>query len=66
MDQDQRVDCSIGYQLGSHYGFAKRRWCAQDTFVMPQRLAYGLGLVIAEISLKGHLNGLAGVAFVAN
>ncbi len=33
---------------------------------MPQRLAYGLGLIITEISLKVHLNGLAGVAFVAN
>ncbi len=67
MDEDKRVDCPIGYQLGSHYGFAERGRCTQDAFVMPQRLAYGLGLFIAETSLVYRINGLAlAVAFVAN
>src|SRR5579862_2599368 len=66
MNQDQRVDCSIGCQLGGHHGFAKRRRCTQDAFVMPQRLTYGFRLVVTEVSLKLHLDELARVSFVAN
>src|SRR6266481_7532913 len=66
MDQDQRIDCSVGDQFGSQHRFAECRWCAQDAFVMPKRLADGFGLIVTEISLKFHLNGLAGVAFIAN
>src|SRR5207249_4653724 len=53
-------------QFGSHYGLAERGWCAQDAFVMPERLMYRLGLVVTDISLKLHINGFAGRAFVAN
>ena len=66
MDQDQRIDCSVSNQFGSHHGLAKRGWCTQDAFIMPERLAYGLGLIITEISMKVYADGLAGVTFVAN
>jgi hypothetical protein len=66
MDQDQRIDCSVGNQLGSHYGFAKRGWRTQDAFVMPQRLMYRICLIVTKIALKLHLNRLPGVTFVPN
>src|SRR5206468_752378 len=66
MHQDKSIDGSVRNQFGSHYGLAERGWCAQDAFVMPERLMYRLGLVVTDISLKLHLNRLAGIAFVAN
>src|SRR6266853_6081601 len=66
MDQDQRVDCSIGNQFGGHNGLAKRGGRTQDTFVMPKRLPYGLSLIVTKMSLKLHINGVAGVTFIAN
>src|SRR5229473_2500191 len=66
MHKDKGIHCSVRNQFGSHYGLAERGWCAQDAFVMSERLMYGLGLVVTEISLKLHLNRFAGIAFVAN
>src|SRR5260370_41075843 len=66
MDQDQCVDCSIGNQFGGHNGLAKRGGPTQDAFAMPQRLPYGLCLIVTKMSLKPHINGLASVTFVAN
>src|SRR5260370_8814590 len=66
MDQDPWVDCWIGNQFGGHNGLAKRGGRTQDAFVMPQRLPYGLCLIVTKMSLKPDIKGLASVTFVAN